>query len=223
MSAAKFRVVGSDYVGAFATASDGHAFVGSELGPKARSIIAENLGVDVTGLTIFGSGLVGMLARANSNGIIMSNLIDDRELDALKSAGLGINIGVIESGLNAVGNNVLANDRIAIVNPDYDAASEAVIRDTLGVEVVKAAIGGFKTVGANNILTNRGIVINNRGTDEDQERVDSLVGMKSVRSTANTGFLSIGIAAVSNSNGMVVGEATTGYEMARIMDGLGID
>ena len=115
------------------------------------------------------------------------------------------------------------NDRIAIVNPDFKQEDISVIRDIFGVEVIKQAIGGFRTVGANNILTNKGFIINNRAGDDEKAKLDKLLGFESMRTTANTGSLNIGLAALANSGGLVVGEETTGYELARIMDGLDIN
>ena len=144
----------------------------------------------------------------------------DEEVEALKGMNLGINIGVIDSDLNAVGSNVLANDRIAIVNSDYDPKAMKQIGDTLGVEVIKAKIGGFRTVGANNILTNRGLVVSNRSTDLEKEKIEGMSGLRSERTTANTGSLYIGLSVIANSKAVVAGEDTTGYELQRIMEGL---
>jgi translation initiation factor 6 len=163
---------------------------------------------------------VGLFSKANSNGIILSNLTLDEEVEALKRHRLGINIGVLESDLNAIGSNILANDRIAIINPDYSQKDAKDIGDVLGVEVVRAQIDGFKTVGANNILTNKGLVINNKAMDEEKAEWDKLTGFDSVRSTANTGTLSVGLSAIANSSGIIAGDNTTGYELARIVDAL---
>ena len=131
-----------------------------------------------------------------------------------------MNVGSIESNLNAIGNNILANDKIAIVNPEYGPEDIKAIRDILDVEVVRYSGGSFKTVGANDILTNKGLVINNHASDEEKERLDRETGFDSVRSTANMGSLGVGIAVVANSNGALIGDTTTGYEFSRIVDGL---
>ena len=110
------------------------------------------------------SHLIGIFARANSNGIALSNLASDDEVSYLRSLNLDIKIGVVESRLNAIGNNVLANDKIALINSEYSHEDMKSIRDILDVEVVQAESGGFKTIGANNILTNKGCVLNNRST-----------------------------------------------------------
>lgn len=220
MEAAKYNIMGSDYVGVFATATDEFLFAGAGLTSNGKEMIAKVLDVKCIDLKVSGSDLVGLFARANSNGIVLSNLIIDTEAEDLKREGLDINICVLESNLNAIGSNILANDKIAIVNPEYENADCKNIGDALGVEVVKAQIDGFKTVGANNILTNKGLVVNNRSTAKEKGEWDDLTGFDSTITTANTGSLSIGLSVIANSSGVVVGGTTTGYELARIMDAL---
>lgn len=223
MGVSKFNIKGTSYVGAFAMATDKHVFIGNGASPHVIGAISKALDVKPIIISIFDTDMIGILARANSNGILVSRVIGERELSELRRQKPDCRIGVLESGLNAIGNNILANDKIAIINPDYDKQAEKEIADTLSVEVVKDQVGGFKTVGAANILTNKGLVINNNATDEQKEKIDRLAGFDSIRSTANTGSLSIGLGVVANSSGIAAGEETTGYELARIMEALGLN
>ncbi len=220
MNAAKYAINGSDCVGAFALATDKYVFVGRSATEGSKKFLASTLGVEAIGMSIGGMDFIGVLARANSNGMLVSNLVTDREMEAIRGMKLGINIEVLGSTLNAVGNNMILNDRVAIVNPEYSRRDMAIIGDVLGVEVIGRSIGSFKTVGANDILTNKGLVINNHASDEEKERLDRETGFDSVRSTANMGSLGVGIAVVANSNGALIGDTTTGYEFSRIVDGL---
>ena len=220
MESAKYNIKGSGYIGVFATATDSFVFACGVLTENNRKFLSEILGVRCIEMSVSGSDLAGLFARANSNGIVVSSLMMDEEVEALKSMQLGINIGVIDSDLNAVGSNVLANDKVAIVNSDYDTKAMKQIRDTLGVEVIGAKIGGFRTVGANNILTNRGLVLSNRSTDQEKGKIEAVSGFHSERTTANTGSLYIGLSVIANSKAVVVGDDTTGYEIQRILDGM---
>ncbi len=223
MAVAKCKVGGSDYVGVFATATDKHIFIGNDIQEHTKQLIADTLDAEPVGISIFDSNIIGLFVRANSNGIIISNMISDEELALFKAQKPDMKICVLDTGINAAGNNIIANDRIAIANPDYTNETIKQISDTLGVEVVKASIGGLKTVGANNILTNKGMLINNRSTDQEKEMVDNLVGFESIRTTANTGYVNIGLSAITNSKGVIVGDSTTGFELARIMEALDIE
>ncbi|MDE1811110.1 MAG: translation initiation factor IF-6 [Candidatus Micrarchaeota archaeon] len=220
MEAARHRVGGSDYVGVFATATDKYVFLGVGLPDNNAKLLGDVLGVKSVRVSLSSSGLIGLFSRANSNGIVLSSLTFDEEMRDVKKLLPDMKVGIVESDLNAVGSNILSNDKMAIVNPDFDAEAIRQIRDILDVEILKEEIGGFKTVGANNILTNKGLVINNRATDEEKERLDKLTGFDSVRTTANKGSLAVGLSVVVNSGAIVTGDTTTGYELARIVDAL---
>lgn len=220
MQVVKCKIKGSDYVGVFATATDRYVFAGQGLSQRNGRMLAETLKAEVVEFSISGSDLVGLFSRANSNGIVLSNLITDEELERVKRMHLDLNIEVIDSELNAIGSNILANDKIAIANIEYDHGSIKRIADALGVEVLKEKIAGFKTVGANNILTNTGLVINNRSTDAEKAELERISGFEAVRTTANTGSLSVGLSAAANSDAVVIGDNTTGFELARILEAL---
>jgi translation initiation factor 6 len=66
--------------------------------------------------SISGSVLIGALACANSNGILLPNSVREEELAAIKSLFEG-NITIMETKKTAYGNLVLANDNGALVDP----------------------------------------------------------------------------------------------------------
>lgn len=220
MEAAKYNIMGSDYVGVFATATDDFLFAGRGLSVNSKEMISKVLGVRCIEASVSGSDLVGIFSRANSNGIILSNIMLDDEVENLKKMDTDINIGVIDSDLNAIGSNILTNDKIAIINVDYSDKDAKYIEDILGVEVIRAKTDGLKTVGANNILTNNGLAINNKGTAQEEKEWNDFTGFESIRTTANTGGVAIGLSVIANSKGVIVGGTTTGFEMARIIEAL---
>jgi translation initiation factor 6 len=219
MGTAKATIGNNDYIGAFGLATDSFILVSSRATKSERSILEDNLMVKVHGMSVDGSGLIGVYIVANSNGILVPEMIDSRELHALRYAFPNIRVDVISTSLNALRNNILSNDKVAFINHQYSPAESKKIEDALGVEVIRRQIGSFDTVGANNILTNKGAVLNNSATDDDIEFVKSRIGCIS-QSTANTGSSSIGLCAISNSKGVVVGGKTTGFELVRISEGL---
>jgi translation initiation factor 6 len=219
----KHNINGNDYLGVFATSTDKYALVWEGVSKRDRGTIAENLKVKCIGVSIARSDLIGIFSRGNSNGLVLSNMTEDKEVEAIRKSGIDIKIGRLDSDLNTVGNNILANDKVAIVNPDYTRNEMNSIGEILDVEVVGAEAGEFKTVGASNILTNKGIVVNNRCTDAEADRIKEITGFDVVRTTANTGALSIGLSAIANSFGIIIGESTTGFEMARMLEALDID
>lgn len=222
MGVEKLQILGSDYVGAWATATDKFFLLGNDASRGEERIIKEALGVECVRTSINGSGFVGIYVAANSNGVLLPSGIEEHELMALKKQLAGMNVEVLHTDYNALRNNILANDKFAIINPAYGRAEEKAIAEVLQVETARAMTGGFSTVGANNILTNKGLVLNNRASDHEKATVEKFAGMTSEQSTANLGSVSVGLCTVANSKGLVVGEETTGFELARIAGALGL-
>jgi translation initiation factor 6 len=220
MRAAKCQVGGSDYIGAFITTTEEYTFCPVGIPNRTKELIKEILGTDVVEIFIGGCSLIGMLCRANSKSIAVSNLASDEEIRKISKACPDIRVARVESGINAIGNNLLVNDKVCIVNPDYNQKDKEIIEEIFNVRVFANEVGGYKTIGANNIMTINGMAINNRTTDAEKAAIDSITGFDSVRTTANTGGLSIGIAAVANSKGILTGYETTGFEMNRIIQAL---
>lgn len=221
MSVEKLRILGNDYVGAWVTATDKFFLLGNDVSAGEERTIRNTLGVDGIRTSVGGFGFTGIYISANSNGVLMPHGTEEQELRALRQQLPNARVEILASEYNALKNNILANDRIAIINPSYSREEEKKIADVLNVETARSAIGGYSTVGANNILTNRGLVLNNRASEREKSRTEELVGMKSEQSTANLGSVSVGLCTIANSNGLVVGDATTGFELARIADALG--
>lgn len=219
MGSVKAKIGNNSYIGAFAIATDAFALVTNNSTATERSILEETLEVKTHGVSIDGSGLVGVYVVANSKGILVPEMTDSREILKLRKTFPEVQVDTIHTSLNALRNNILANDKIALVNYQYSPIEAKRIEDVLGVEVIKRQVGSFDTVGANNILTNKGIVLNNTATDDDIEFMKAKIGSVS-QSTANTGSSSIGLCAIANSKGLVVGNQTTGFELVRITDGL---
>ncbi len=219
MNLLKRNINGNSYVGAFSSSSEDITLISRGVSTKDESIIRETLGTETFRISVSGSNLVGIYAVLNSNGILLPEMTYTEELKELNHLKDKLRIGTLKSDMNALGNNILANDKIAIINPNFQKAEADAIADVLDVEVIRIAIGGYETVGANNILTNTGMVLNNFASDNELEQAKSLVKNVS-QSTANLGSVFVGLASVANAKGLMVGEDTTGFELSRMEEGL---
>ena len=219
MNLLKRNINGNSYVGAFSSSSEDITLISRGVSTKDESIIRETLGTETFRISVSGSNLVGIYAVLNSNGILLPDMTYTEELKELDHLKEKIRIGTLKSDMNALGNNILANDKVAIINPNFQRADAEIIADVLDVEIIRMAIGGYETVGANNILTNNGMVLNNFASDNELEEAKSLVKNVS-QSTANLGSVFVGLASVANTKGLMVGEDTTGFDLARMEEGL---
>ncbi len=132
-----------------------------------------------------------------------------------------VDIGVVSETFNAIGNNVLVNDRCALVHPQLSKKTIKAIEDILDVEVVKGTIAGMKTVGSVAVVTNNGLLTHPKTTEEDLEILKALFKVPVYFGTVNFGTPFIGSGLVANSKGAITGTKTTGIEMGRIEEALG--
>ena len=75
---------GDPNIGVYARVFDDIAFVPIDAPSEFKSKIAEYLEVEVIETFIQGSSVIGLLLTGNSNGFVVSGLIQDSELDLLQ-------------------------------------------------------------------------------------------------------------------------------------------
>ena len=119
MGIAKMSLYGNDYIGAFAISNDSFTIVGGSPKQSGRSMIEENLKTKIVETLINGSDLVGIYCATNSNHILIPEMVYKSEIECLDSQLNDVTVSILGSDLNALRNNILANDKIALINPNY--------------------------------------------------------------------------------------------------------
>jgi len=213
----KTSINGSPFVGVYASCNNSFAVLPNiEIN---EDIFKKTLKVETFKTTLGGSPLIGSLMVMNSKGAVVTNFASDEDVSFLFDK---INVFFVEDKINAIGNDVLANDKAALVHVDFDKETIRYIEDALDVEVVKGEIGGIKTVGSAAIVTNKGMLVHPNVKDEEIEFLKNLFGVPVYISTANYGSLYVGASIVANDYGAVVGDKTSNVEIDRIENALDI-
>ncbi|MEM0145085.1 MAG: translation initiation factor IF-6, partial [Thermoplasmata archaeon] len=162
----KGRVHNSPYVGVFSVANESIAIIPKDLSKEEEKMFTKAMDVDVYRTFIGGSPLIGSLMVLNSKGAVVTDFGDMEDIKFLKDS---YNVYFINDKINAVGNDILANDRVALVHPDFQNDTLKYIEDALDVEVVKGEISGIKTVGSIAVVTKNSLIINPQ-IDEDEKK-----------------------------------------------------
>ena len=212
-------IVGNPNVGVFVLATDDFAIVPYNLIDEKAEIIKETLEVDVVRSSISGSNLIGSLAVANSNGIVVSPHVLDREVKQFEE--LGLKVATIPSQFTAVGNVVAANDYGAIVSPFFSEDACNIIEDTLDVDVESRSISGSDIVGSLIKVTNSGFLISKNATSSEINLARKVFGVEGDIGTVGRGIPLVGACSIANSHGAIVAKGSTGPEMARVEEALG--
>ncbi len=216
----RLNFFGNPNIGVYAVATEKYAIVPRGLLKRTIKAIEKIMEVTVVNTDIGQSRIVGVLGAANSNGICVPSYATESEILFLKKE-LNIQVERVPTDLTALGNNILCNDKRALVNPEFDQMARKVISDVLGIEVVSGNINNISTVGSTSVITNKGILLPPINNKEEIQWIQELFGIPTSVGTINGGVPYIGSGLVANSYGAIAGDSTTGPELARI--GMALD
>ena len=212
---------GSASIGVYSLVTGNMAIVPSQVSEAKAKKIEEWLKVKVIRTSIGASVLVGALARANSNGIVLPHFMREKEIKAIKSNSQ-INIAVMETRKTAYGNLILANDNGAIVDPRLKEGDVKKIEDVLGVETVPGEIAGLPYVGSLATATNKGVLTHPLLGEEEQKLLKDVLKVHVDVGTVNCGIPYVATGLVGNRHGAVAGYITTGPELFMIGNALDV-
>ncbi len=213
------RYAGNPNIGVFAVANESVSFIAGDADPLFVKDVEEALQVETHLTTVAGSFVVGSLVVMNSNGAVVSGLSEESELSRI---GKILPVTALDDPLNAAGNNILANDNGALVNPDYSKDVIKAISDALGVECVPASIAGINTVGSICKVSNKGCVCHADASEEDLATIKDVLKVEAQKTSVNHGSRMVGAGILANSKGALIGDITTPIEMGKIEDGLNL-
>jgi translation initiation factor 6 len=211
---------GNPNVGVYVRATSRHLWVPRGLTQQNVADLEAALGLEAVTASIGGSTLIGSLVAANAHGAVVADIATDDELEVLRAAGLDV-VRLEHTRLNAAGNNILCNDKGAIVHEDLPDSDVAAISAALGVPVQRGTIAGIATVGTAGVATNRGALAHPLATEADLSFIRQSLHVPARIGTVNHGHGLVGAGLAANQNGVAAGSRTTGIELGRIEEALG--
>ena len=206
------NLVGSASIGIYSLTTDKMVIIPKWVLLRIAKKIEKWLKVKLVHTTIGGSVLTGVLACANSYGILLPYFIRDEEIEAVRSVFEG-NITIMETKKTAYGNMVLANDYGAIVDPRLKTSEITKISKTLGVETVRGKIACLPYVGSLAVATNKGVLAHPMLRDSEREIIKDTLSVPVDVGTINCGIPYVGTGLIGNRYATVTGPLTTGPEM----------
>lgn len=214
-------IFGSTNIGVFLEATDEYVFLRPDVEEELSGVIGEELSGELVGSTIGGSTTVGSLCTGNTSGLVTSGRLTAFEQESLEDA-TGLSVVGLPGRINAAGNIIVANDFGAVVHPELSESAVESISTGLDVDVAKGTVGGMQTVGSAAVATNEGVLCHPQTTEREFETIESVLDVPADIGTINYGGPLIGASLVANSNGYIVGDDTTGPELGRIEEALGL-
>lgn len=216
----KLSYYGNPWIGMFIKTNDEITMLPVDSMKKVDEVIETTLKTKPVKIGMGDSNLLGVYVALNSNGVVLPNIVKQEEADILKKMGLNV---LISSGkFNAHGNNIAANDKGGIINPNVEKEDAKKIADTLGIELVPMLIADFSTVGSACIATNTGYLTHFKASDDELGQLKDIFKVSGNKGTMNTGTGFVSYGAVVNKNGYIIGDSTTAYEIGRLEDALNL-
>ena len=196
------------HVGVFLSVGEGFHFYPPGLTKKDIKEMERVLKCPGTELTLGGGRVLGSNMVNNQHGLLVSDIATEAERKVLeqttKEAGLSLTFW--EGRHNAVGNNLLVNDRVALVNPRIAPSNLRQIEMALDVEVHREALAGVEPVGLAGVATTGGLLVHAKAKPDELPALEELFGVKPHRATVNFGLPLVGAGVAGNGHGAVCGE-----------------
>ena len=212
-------ILGSDQVGIYLAICGNVVFHPHELNDEALNRIDEYLGLERHPLTIGGSTLVGALVAGNSKGLAVADIATESDIDTLTSFG---DVVVMEGGVNTAGNLLLCNENGAIASPAIPEDGVEIISEVLGIPVAVCSIAGEDVVGSLGVANDHGILLHPDVLPDEVLLIEEVLGVAPMVGTVAFGSPYVGAGICSTNSGALAGSETTGPEMNRIEDALGL-
>ena len=212
-------ILGHSQVGVYLSVVGDVLFIPSNLEGEIVNEIQSCFDLETHRFLVGGSALLGSLVCGNRKGIAVADIATQDDLDELSSFG---DVVVLESGVNAAGNLMECNDKGAVVSTTIPELGAEMISDVLGVKVVRTDIAGHNTVGSMIVANNNGVLVHPDVKTPEVESIESALGVNVMVGTVNFGSPFVGAGCCTSDSHALVGSGSTGPELNRIEDALGL-
>lgn len=204
-------------VGAYLTLSNNYCLVGELRSKNTLKYLLENLDMPVVETKINATSVIGSLSRGNKHGLLLPSTTTDQELYHIRNS-LPENVVAkrINERLNALGNNILCNDKVCLVHGEIEKETEEEIHDILKVDVFRQNIGSGPLVGKYAALNNQGMLVHPDTREDSMKELSDLLCVNVMAGTVNSGCSRIGGGLVVNDWTCFAGRETSNIELSVI-------
>lgn len=208
----KYDVYRGPNIGIYTKVNDNFVFVPNGFAHTKAKTLSEYLKVSYLFASVANTRLLGTMMVVNNYGMLLPAISSEYEISYMKKS-TGLNVGVLDIKLTALGNLICANDRGSIVSPKIPKEALKEIRNTLGVEVIQKKVAGYHQAGVMICANNTGGVIHPETEEDDINTISDVLRAKLEPATINGGIPYISSGVLANNKAVVVGNLTNGPEI----------
>jgi len=215
MDIVKYDVYRGPNIGVYINVNDTIGLVPMGFAETKAKKLEEYLDIEIMYTAIANTRLIGALSVMNNKGFLLPSTAYQDEYDYLKNE-TDLEIGVLDTKFNALGNVICANDKGAIVSPALSKENCKVISDVMGVEVLQKKIAGTHLAGVTLRANNTGAAIHPEAEEKDLEIIADVLGVNVEQSSINGGVPYVSSGILANNHCIVVGSLTNGSEIMNL-------
>ena len=212
MDIIKYDVYSGPNIGIFTSVNDKFVFVPNGFAKTKAENLAHYLQTEYIMTPVANTRLLGILMVLNNHGILLPRTSSPEEIANLRKC-TDLNVKIIDTKYNALGNLTCVNDKGGVVSPMIEKECMKEIEDVLDIEVIQKKVAGYYQVGAVMEANNLGGVIHPEADEEDIKNFSNILGVNIEPATINGVIPFVSSGMLANSNAVVVGNLTSGPEI----------
>lgn len=211
----KYDVYRSPNIGIYSKTNDDFVFIPNGFATTKAKNLAGFLKTDHVFTSVANTRLLGPLMVVNNNGIILPRTALEEELVHLKKS-TGLNVDILDTKHNALGNLICANDKGGIMSPMIPTEFVKKVEDVLGIEIIQRRVAGYHQVGAMVVATSFGGIVHPDTEEKDIKIMSEVLGVQLEAATINGGIPYVASGILANNKSLVVGTLTNGPELVML-------
>ena len=212
MDIIKYDVYSGPNIGIFTNVNDKFVFVPNGFAETKAENLAKYLHTEYIMTPVANTRLLGVLMVLNNHGILLPRTSSPEEIANLQKY-TGLNVKILDTKYNALGNLISVNDKGGVISPLVEKEFIKEIEDFLDIEVIQKRIAVYDQVGAVMETSNLVAVIHPETDEEDIKNFSNIFGVNVEPATINGGIPFVSSGMLANSHAVVVGNLTNGPEI----------
>ena len=212
MDIIKYDVYSGPNIEIFTSVNDKFVFIPNGFAKTKAENLANYLQTEYITTSVANTRLLGVLMVLNNHGVLLPQTSSPEEIANLRKH-TDLNVKILDTKYNALGNLICVNDKGGIVSPVIEKEYIKEIEDVLDIEVMQKKVAGYYQVGAVMQANNLGGIIHPEADEEDIKKFSNILGINIEPSTINGGTPFVSSGMLVNNNAIVVGNLTNGPEI----------
>ncbi|MDD2678672.1 MAG: translation initiation factor IF-6 [Candidatus Nanoarchaeia archaeon] len=185
------------------------------IAPKITSdetikLIEKELKTKIIKADAMNSSVNAIFFAGNDEILLAPKKIDKESIKEIEK--MKIKIELIDTNLNALGNNMVIHGKKALINPNFEESAIKQI-ENLGIKTIKSKIAGVETVGANLVIFKNKGLINNKASELEIKKIEDFLEISIEKGTVNNKSPIIKAGFCKNDSGIIISSEMTGPEM----------